>query len=387
MNMETETIAIIFLAFTAVIIFGIVTIVNMMVKSKSKSYIWFLVQIVLQITAFFMFIGFSIVNSNIPREKSIAIGTIGLLLACSVLCMIIGVSQLSRNKAQKPDREKEEYAPGFLKGFGMLVFYFLVCTLIPDIIFAMASKSIGLSPEDPLFLAFTTIIALGLLILWIKRKYIINFKSMISIKKISIIFFVPMTLTILGLGILLSDAGNFTTRVIPMNDFWLKVFSSFTGNGFADWKGILAFAVVAPISEEIIFRGMVLKGFLKHYSVRKSIILSALLFGIAHMNPWQFVSAFAAGIVLGWWYVKTDSIITTIFGHALNNGMICIIGAIGLKIPGYNAALAGANHQPVWFDLLGVILLAVGIVWLSKLFNEKKTSLESNIVSAEQNNL
>ena len=184
-----------------------------------------------------------------------------------------------------------------------------------------------------------------------------------------------MTLTILGLGILMSEAGNFTTRIIPMNDFWLKVFNSISGYGFASWKGILAIAVVAPIAEEIIFRGMVLKGFLKHYSVRKSIILSALLFGIAHMNPWQFVTAFTAGIIFGWWYVRTDSIIVTIFGHALNNGMIFIIGAIGLSIPGYNEAFNGVNHQPVWFDLLGVILLAGGVVWLAKLFNERKTSL------------
>lgn len=372
MRIGIDTLIILLFSFAIVILFSLVVIIRLWVKSKSRLYIWFLLQIAFQIPAFFMFIRLFVVNFNTPRKNSISIGIIGLLWACSMMCMIIGISKLSRQKDEQPDRKKEEYNPGFIKGLGMLVFYTFICTLVPDLILFIASKFIGFAKDDPLVYVFTTLAGLGLLILWLKKKYIINFKSMVSIENISIIFLIPMTLTILGLQILLSEVGIFTERIIPMNDFWIKAFNSMLGNGFATWKVILGVAVIAPITEEIVFRGMILKGFLKHYSVRKSIILSALLFGLAHMNPWQFVSAFAAGIILGWWYVKTGSIITTIFGHALNNGMIFIIEAIGLSIPGYNAALSASNHQPVWFDLLGAVLLAGGIVWLIKLFNERQ---------------
>jgi membrane protease YdiL (CAAX protease family) len=215
--------------------------------------------------------------------------------------------------------------------------------------------------------------------MWLKRKYIINIKGMLSLDRTSIIFLLLMTLIIFGSGILLSELDNFIKKVLPMSAYWLETLNTISGEDSSPWKGILAIAVTAPIVEEIIFRGILLKGFLKHYSVRKSIILSALLFGMIHMNPWQFVSAFAGGLILGWWYVKTNSILTPIFGHALNNGLSFILTAIGLSIPGYNTAYSVAIHQPIWFDLLGVILLALGIVWLVNLFNARQVRLERTV--------
>jgi uncharacterized protein len=83
----------------------------------------------------------------------------------------------------------------------------------------------------------------------------------------------------------LCEVSNLTTRILPMSDSLLRAFISILGDDSAPWKGILAVVVVAPIVKEIIFRGMILRGVLKHYSVRRSILLSALLFGIVHMNP------------------------------------------------------------------------------------------------------
>ena len=382
MGLETETLAIFLLAFVVVIIFSIVTIVSMMIKYKSKSYIWFLVQVVMLAAAFFIFLGLIIIDSNTPRRNAIDLGIMGLLWTGSMLCMLIGVSHVSRQKDNQTEREKEEYNPGFLKGLGMLVFYTLICSLVPQIVLLIISKLTGFSQYDPLAGAFGNIAGLVLLILWLKRKYVINFKHMVSIKSISIIFFIPMTLSIIGFQILLSEVGIFTTRVIPINGFWEEIFNSAFGSGFSTWKGILAVAIIAPIVEETIFRGMILKGFLKHYSVTKSVILSALLFGLIHMNPWQFVTAFAAGIVLGWWYVKTDSIIATIFGHALNNGMIYIISFIGISIPGFNTALGSLSHQPLWFDFLGVTLFACGTIWLIKLFNKRQPEVKEITINA-----
>lgn len=376
MGLDIETLAILLIAFIGIIIFSLIFIINLMVKYKSTVYIWFFVQTAFLFAAFIIFLGLIIVNYKTPRQNAVAIGIMEFLWACSMLCMLIGISGLSRRKEELRVRVKEEYNPGFLKGFGMLVFYALVCSLIPELISIIASKLIGFPLEDPLVYVLTTIAGLGLLVLWIERKYIINFKSMISVRNISAILFVPMVLSILGLHILLCEADNFIIRVFPMNDFWIKALNSAIGNGFAAWKGILAVAVTAPIVEEIIFRGMILKGFLKHYSVRRSIILSALLFGLIHMNPWQFVTAFAAGIILGWWYVKTDSIITTIFGHALNNSMVYIISYISISIPGFNTALNSLNHLPLWLDFLGFILLASGTIWLIKLFNRSKSGLK-----------
>lgn len=84
-------------------------------------------------------------------------------------------------------------------------------------------------------------------------------------------------------------------------------------------QGYLTVAIAAPILEELIFRGVVLKKFLQKYSPQKAIILSSVIFGIAHLNPWQFVGAFIIGLFIGWIYWKTKSVWPGIFIHFANN--------------------------------------------------------------------
>jgi uncharacterized protein len=394
MQMEAETLSMLTLGFAIVILISLIIIIMLWVKIRSNAFSWFLVQIILLAIAFFKFIKLLVININIPKaiiseENSLALGLIGVLWACSMLCMLIGIYGLSKEKIKFDglDKEKKKYTPSFKNALGVMLFYGLLCPIVLSLITVLVSKIIGFSEKDPLVYVVTPIAELSILFLWLKTKYIIDFKSMFSIEKTSAIFFIPMTLTIAGSGILLSEAANFMVRILPMSDLWQEAFGALLGDNSDPWKGILAVVVAAPIVEEIIFRGLILRGFLKHYSVRKSILLSALLFGLVHMNPWQFVIAFAAGLILGWWYVKTESIITTIFGHALNNGMSFIIGAIGLSIPGYNAPYDIALHQPVWFDLLGVALLAGGTVWLIKLFNTRQISTERTIINTDESNL
>lgn len=283
--------------------------------------------------------------------------------------------------------KKKEFSPSLADGIWMLVSYTLLCPIIPLMILSAIFRAVGFSFEGPLAYIFSTLSSFSILILWLKRSYVINIKNMFSLEKVSVLFLLPMTIIILGAGILLSELGNLIQIILPISESWLKAFDILSGEGFAVWKAILSTAIIAPIIEEILFRGILLRGFLKHYSVRKSIILSALLFGLAHMNPWQFVSAFAAGIILGWWYVKTNSITTTIFGHALNNGMMFIFTAFGIVIPGYNTPKNILDHQPIWFDLLGVFLLSLGIVWLIKLFNAKQTILIETKINIDRSNL
>jgi membrane protease YdiL (CAAX protease family) len=77
--------------------------------------------------------------------------------------------------------------------------------------------------------------------------------------------------------------------------------------------------VAAPIFEEILFRGIILDGFLKNYKPVPSILISALLFAVIHANIAQSIGALFIGIVFGWIYFKTQSIIPSILLHALVN--------------------------------------------------------------------
>jgi membrane protease YdiL (CAAX protease family) len=280
---------------------------------------------------------------------------------------------------------KEEYYPSIKSSIGMLIFNELLGPIIPYGIIFVASTFITFSKDDPLVSAIFSISQVFILIVWIRRRHTVNFKEIFSLDKVSAIYLLPMTLMITGSGILLSEVDNIMREILPMSDFWIKAFNDLLGNNFAIWKGFIAVAVVAPITEEIIFRGIILRGFLKHYSIKKSIIVSALIFGLIHMNPWQFVSASIGGLILGWWYVKTNSIVLTIFGHALNNSISYFVSFIGLEIAGFSSSSNALQHQPAWFNLLGMTLAIAGMLWLNKMFINKEDKLESTSLVLENN--
>ncbi|MBT1707394.1 CPBP family intramembrane metalloprotease [Fulvivirgaceae bacterium PWU5] len=78
--------------------------------------------------------------------------------------------------------------------------------------------------------------------------------------------------------------------------------------------------IAAPVLEELIFRGVILDGLLKQaYSPSKAIIISSFLFGIVHLNPWQFVAAFLVGLFAGWVFYKTRNMVYPIVIHSTTN--------------------------------------------------------------------
>lgn len=86
-----------------------------------------------------------------------------------------------------------------------------------------------------------------------------------------------------------------------------------------DWASFLTIVIAAPLLEEFVFRGIVLEGFLRNYEPRKAIVWSSVLFGVFHLNPWQFVGATILGIYMGWLYYRTGSLVPSILVHFINN--------------------------------------------------------------------
>lgn len=86
--------------------------------------------------------------------------------------------------------------------------------------------------------------------------------------------------------------------------------------------GVVSLVIVAPVMEELLFRGAIMGHLLRQgRSPRTAILLSALVFGLIHINPAQVVFAFLMGCVLGWVAWRTGSLWPAIAGHMLNNAM------------------------------------------------------------------
>lgn len=111
--------------------------------------------------------------------------------------------------------------------------------------------------------------------------------------------------------------------LIPMPEAFKEMFRKV----FYDtplWDMVLCSCILAPILEETLCRGIMLRGMLSHRSAKSAIVWSALIFAVMHANPWQAIPAFAIGVFFAWMYVRTGSLRLTIFLHFVNNSAAAI---------------------------------------------------------------
>lgn len=93
-----------------------------------------------------------------------------------------------------------------------------------------------------------------------------------------------------------------------------------------DRWGYLVVGLLAPLAEEMVFRGAVLRALLRWNSRHwVGIAISALLFAAVHMNPAQMPHAFLIGLLLGWMYYRTDSIVPGVVYHWVNNTVAYVL--------------------------------------------------------------
>lgn len=105
----------------------------------------------------------------------------------------------------------------------------------------------------------------------------------------------------------------------------------------SQWS-IVIVGFVVPIAEEMVFRGAILRRLLKYADSRSgrdqklkqrysigAVVVSALVFGLIHINPAQIVNATLMGLLLGYVYMRTDSILPCVVLHCANNVIICLI--------------------------------------------------------------
>lgn len=92
--------------------------------------------------------------------------------------------------------------------------------------------------------------------------------------------------------------------------------------------GYLVVGMLVPVAEELVFRGAVLRVLLNVFARRShwiAIAISAVVFGIIHMNLAQGFHATLIGLLLGWMYYRTRSVFPGIVLHWINNSVAYIM--------------------------------------------------------------
>lgn len=92
--------------------------------------------------------------------------------------------------------------------------------------------------------------------------------------------------------------------------------------------GYVVIGILAPFVEEVVFRGAILRRLLEVMGEKwhwVAILISAILFGCVHGNLPQFVHAVLLGLLLGWMYYRTDSIVPGVVLHWVNNTIAYVV--------------------------------------------------------------
>ncbi len=119
----------------------------------------------------------------------------------------------------------------------------------------------------------------------------------------------------------LNGAVSLINEFYPIPDMMEEIFDGLSHNIL----GVLSIAVLAPILEEVLFRGAIQGYLMRTYSNPYiGMVVASLVFGIFHINPVQVIYASLLGFILGWIYYRTGSLLPVIIGHVLNNSIACI---------------------------------------------------------------
>ncbi len=258
------------------------------------------------------------------------------------------------------EKKEKVYFPNLRQSLGLVIILFLLGVPFFFIRKLLATNNQELNSFTSLWtslVAQTIIILFGLRIM--RKRNDAEYK--LKFKRVSI----PPLLIIGLMGVSVGIIATIITRFIPMTpkiaEFFGRIYQPYVCN-------IIRLVIVTPIVEEIFFRGIILEGLLKNYKPIHAIILSAIIFGVSHLNPSQLILATLHGLLIGWVYWKTNSLIPGLVIHCLNN-LIATLSLFKLSF----------NHFVFRMPIVILLIITLIIIFIGFKFLNKKLTTEASL--------
>lgn len=124
--------------------------------------------------------------------------------------------------------------------------------------------------------------------------------------------------------------------------------------GSSIWLELLGSAIITPILEELLHRGVVYGRLRRMMRMWPAVILSALVFAALHFNIVQFTYAFLLGIVFALFVEKTGHIYPAILAHIVTNGIAVIRTETGFLLETVDGSASA------WWVSVGLLLMGIG---------------------------
>lgn len=237
----------------------------------------------------------------------------------------------------------------------MSVFFYAVYAVSSILFYALSAG--GFRPEYPVEFLVKQAAAWVVTLLVARRIAKTGWSECFPLTSVTSRLVLPIVLASIGASIVLSDLAS----LIPMPESMQEFLRGLLDNSIPTF---ISFVIIAPVTEELFFRGWMFRGFLKNYTTRKSIVVTATVFALFHLNPWQAVLAFPLGIVYAWLVLKTGSLVPSILSHAVVNctGRVAVLI---LERLGYSEdTLVEMTHFPLPMLVGSAVLLMLGGYWV-----------------------
>lgn len=254
--------------------------------------------------------------------------------------------------------------------FGIIIFSFLCSLLIAGIFSALdpallSGEDLGIFSYLALFFAQIFLVAPIALFLF-KNGYKLSDNFRFKSLSRNLLFY-SLTLSF-GVVLISSELNIIIDSIFPLPDSFLNLDSLLSPeNPFSLILVFLTVVVVAPIGEEMVFRGF-LQRFLETSwgDITRAILVSSLFFTLIHFNPYWAIQIYLMGLILGYLSWLTKSIYPSILLHMSINGTSMLFIFLG----------EGAENSLLWKGHINPILLGLGIftAWygLKNLYTNKQ---------------
>jgi uncharacterized protein len=136
-------------------------------------------------------------------------------------------------------------------------------------------------------------------------------------------------------------------------------------NGAANVLSFLMITLIAPVIEEVLFRGLLLTSIAVRWDVKKAVFISSVIFGLYHFD---IIGSTIFGIVAAVLYLKTKSLFLPITLHITNNTIV-FISAYIFMLSESKQEYSLYDFQNYWW--LGLAGLVVGVPWITNFYNNE----------------
>jgi membrane protease YdiL (CAAX protease family) len=195
--------------------------------------------------------------------------------------------------------------------------FFALCCMLSSVFVQEFFRSIG---QFRLGISVAPIVGIILPVFLLARRFDTGLKVQLRVGRIRLATGIHVTLAALAMVVIVDQIYILSQRFMPEPEGYFEELKALKPVGI--WPTILTFVglcVFVPLSEEIIFRGIIQRVFARNMGPVLAVILAGVFFGVVHLNPQLLLSMITFGVFVGFIFLVTSNLTYAMLAHAVLN--------------------------------------------------------------------